>query len=391
MPITSPSYFPPSRANASIIGITAGQNATGARVFLAGQSAGNFSTQADLIVIGDHSLSAGVTDVNGAGTTVIGSGSLKAVLSFTRNNGSGNPLNGSTVAVGQNIAPLLDQAPSSVYIGNNILANASFANNPAATGGNVLIGYGIYQKTPTIFSGFYENVFIGYNCMQSNQVNLDAEQNVFIGARAGEFANTGIVGTIAENVVIGYQAGQSLAGQGNTMVGHQAGSTMTGGGDNVNVGHVTSTGGAGINNTLVGASITHGAGNRNVVIGGHAASAAGSQLGDGNVWIGAWAGFDADFSIGNKFLLEINDAAAGTNRHALMWGDFSSGSVVIGNSVPGVNRDFPINAINLLKLLISNATAPATAAGGGYFYIHSVSHALRWKGPAGTDTVIAPP
>jgi hypothetical protein len=394
MPISNPSYFPPNRSNGSIVGITAGRSFTGARSFLGGSGAGNNSAVNDLIVIGNLAVDAGLADANDAGTIVIGNNGLGALTNAVPPNaGTDGPI----TIVGYNNWPLIDQKIGSVVnIGANIGGNSTPGNanvvNSVHIGNDILKNNRSLSTNSTYLSG--HNVIVGHGAAKGvattqNGGGCAVQTSVVIGADA---CNTlGFDGPIpgsqfANNVVIGYQAGQGMAAgqnkssQLNVIIGTGAGN---GGATSIN------------NNVLIGSGITTGDNNNNTVIGdgiiginksnqvliGSTINA--SNGGARSVIIGDHAA-STELLGDDGFLLETQDA--GTAKRTLISGNFVRGNVVIGQCTPA-QRNGIITGANLL-MLVNGTIAGVNPSGGGYFYV--AAGALHWVGSAGTDTPLAP-
>jgi hypothetical protein len=383
VPVSSPSYFPPQRGTDQIVGITAGQGQTGARVFLGGQSAGKFSTISDLIVIGHNALSAGtvsapLSDANGVGTTVIGSNSAVAVTDFTRADVNGN-LFGPGCVIGSNIAPLASMLSGSLMMGANILPNWN-VSGAMSIGGNVVMGIGACSNPTGSVSAFSRNVIIGYQALQSLAGQQDITQSVFIGAQAGLNAQSGALGNIALCTVVGNLAGNSLVrSQRNTLLGGFAGGNVTIGNDNTCVGANSGPGGADAGNTLVGSGIGT-TGSNNIIIGFGASAGVG---GNRNVIIGAGAGANLFSTVDILYIQTFNSST----EQSLLYGQFNTGNLVLGNTVAASRDTGGTGATNIVKLTNASTTSVANPVGGGYLYC--LAGALRYRGTSGTDTLVA--
>jgi hypothetical protein len=347
MPITSPSYFPPSRANGSIVGITAGVNETGARLLgtNAGAAAANF------------------TDINP----------------------------GPSLVIGLNTAQNSAQMCSNVLLGHQILANNVIASGGGGihTGANVLIGNQILRNPIAVQSSLQNLVVIGDQALKSVALaGQDFFNSVVIGAQACINADTHL-GAFAENVVIGAFAGSNLTfGQGNTLVGHNSCPALASGGFNTVIGHAnTLASGTTTNNVIVGRGIASG-GNYNTLLGASVGIGGVTWSGIGNIVIGAGAGAGVSGTTANTLIVETT---GGAGNGAMFYGSMIAGNLVIGNSLPtGSTRALitaPNGATNTVGIV--NGTKSLTVPiGGGYFYV--TAGALHWVGSAGTDTAIAP-
>lgn len=421
MPVSSPSYFPPNRANGTVVGITAGVSTTGSRNFLAGKAAGQHTAQSDLIVIGDSALSAGtaavpLTDTAANGSIAVGSNAAAAFMNTAFQAGT-TP---STV-IGFNAAKSLPFGYSNTVIGDNALATDTALNSGNPTFGMVVIGSSAMEFTSQPSNGFptFESIVIGHNALPGAAASFTASQNsVVIGANAlTNFKGGGIpnFSLLLESVIIGAKACQAAAGGNSwgpvTIIGYQAGAslndttssnngiTIIGEAADCNDSNATFStviGGSakgsshrcvvlgyqaavtGTNHTdavAIGANVTVSNG-RAVVIG----SGAQCNAFDG-VFIGYNAGVTAATNVDNQLLIE-------TNGFACIYGNFASGNLVLGTSVQGTNRDFGgTTSANIVKIL-NGAVGNANPVGGGYFYVSA--GALHWVGSSGTDTTLAP-
>lgn len=390
MPVSNPSEFPPHRAGDQIIGIESGQNYVGSNVFFAGESAGANARATDMVLIGHLTGSAGILDHDLDGTTAIGSQTL---VSLTAGVGNSFPI----IAVGPHIAPALVAGDSCVLIGSDILtvyadtggtaqlSQSVFIGHdlmPGATGlsgattGVVMIGFGILKNAAGIIDA-QSSVFIGDNLMTGADPNAGVSNTVLIGHNAGN-AITG--GSSNANVTIGANASANRGGAGNVIIGFNAAQTGAGGTvdfSNVVVGTAASS--TGSLNTVLGAGATTALLANNI----------------GGVSIGANAGVTLDPAENNVLVIESSTATGGGSGNAasaLIFGSFLSGNLVLGNSLPGVNRDKPtaLQLTNAVKLLDNTVAVPSfpVPVGGGYFYV--TGGALHWIGSGGTDTAIAP-
>jgi len=380
MPITSPSYFPPSRANGSIIGITAGQNATGARNFLAGMAAGNNSTITDLIVIGDNSGKGAITDPFLNGTIIIGSQSGQSIVQEST---SAPNLPGSNIILGFGTYKNITHLDSTIAIGQGIYPNSN--DNQFATSGNVLIGNGIGAAATTNFittsvvighsalssvsavCNAVDNVIIGFGALQNSANASSVTDNVIIGYKAGQ-SITGASGSSTQNVIIGSTADAGLASNANTVIGFLAKvASVLAAGSNVVIG-----------NAALGAAVADVIG-FNVVIGSIARSP--SNANGRNVIIGAGAGSTLPITSGQLLVIETNLSSV---QSALLYGSFASGNLIVGNSIDGTNRDFGgVPGTNMLKLLNGTKATVANVVGGGYFYVSG--GILHWVDSSGND------
>jgi hypothetical protein len=392
MPVSNPSYFPDIKGNGSIIGITAGRNATGANDFLAGNNAGANSTVNDLIVIGNNSGAAGITDANLSGSIIIGVGSAPFI---TASAGSAVPL----TLIGENNLALINQdgttrIDSTVVIGSGIMNGGT--GNGAQIAGNVLVGNLLFPTTEqTSPTSTQNSVVIGYRIgLSVGGVNALPQNAVMIGAvqfvDTANFPYSGMY--IGVNIDCTGSTGAAMGP--NVVIGNDV--IMAGGatscviiGDNTVYQGLTAA--ASIDNVCVGTGVKYN-GNSNVVIGPNAQAPNPSTVGPGfgNVIIGSYAGTTVPdvADLNNLLLIESSSATSGVTPAALLYGFFSgpnAGAVILGNSVQAVSRD--VQGTNTVKLL-NGTIGSADPVGGGYFYV--LAGALHWVGSSGTDSVVAP-
>lgn len=385
MPITSPSYFPPSRGNGSVVGITAGQNSTGANNFLGGQSAGANSTIANLIVIGANSGNAGLVDnANLQGSIIIGVGSGDT---FTAGNGNLKPV---TIVGSNNLKGHSGPIDSTVSIGSTILSGGT---SIGAISQCVLVGNNLFPTSRDNQGGAafnIQSIIIGDTINSSPNVatqNSVALQSIMIGSQlftlgfSQQYTSCIYIGnqiTSVNNnaslvtnsmVVIGNNIGLSPQPSGNVLIG-----------TNITYG----SGGATTesSNVIIGTSISY-SGNQNTAIGaGALVPVLAANASFGNVMLGAKAGADFPATINN--LLGIGAPIGAGAASYLLYGSFASGNLILGNSVQGTNRDFGgAPGTNILKLLNGTKSTGANIIGGGYFYVSA--GILHWVDSAGND------
>jgi hypothetical protein len=389
MPVSNPSYFPDQRGNGSVIGITAGQFATGANCFLGGTNAGRGATVADLIVIGNNSAESGMTGVDLAGSIVIGVGSAPFVIESA---GSGFPL----TVVGTNSLSTFNhdnnsEIDSTVVIGSG---NVNGVSSTFALTGSVFVGNNLFPNA-NIVPAFDNTVVIGYNINTrpagDRSVGISSTligSNLFTNSYASEYVSGVFIGSSIDV----YQ--NALANSGNIAIGN--GLHVSSGSGNIQMGRLgyINTGGAnsGADNVCIGDSATY-SGSGNIVIGGSASST--EIAGDGTfgcVVIGNHAGNSIVGSgLTNVFVLESSTAASGggATPSPLMAGSFKNGNLVIGGADLTVDTALLTNGVatNVVKL-VNGTIGAVNPTGGGYFYVSA--GALHWVGSAGTDTVVAP-
>ena len=181
MPVSSPSYFPPSRATGTVVGITAGVNTTGAQSFLAGNQAGESSTSSGLIIIGYDAGNAGITGQDNA--VIIGVDCAQSL--FTN---SGKAPNDAPVIIGYKALQNILSADGSVIIGSNNFGQAAPYFDPTNAPGvntSVIIGSEI-GNGPTkwaagdVFNTEF-NVVLGWNILSQTTNNGSFGNNVISG------------------------------------------------------------------------------------------------------------------------------------------------------------------------------------------------------------------
>lgn len=394
MPVSSPSYFPPQKSIDRIVGLNAGVNQLGNRVFLAGQSTGANSNVSDLVAIGNNVLSAGITDADATGTVAIGSQALSAATAY-------NASDPGDVVIGYRACNALVASGANVVIGAQaveILTQASGFEFERS----VVIGAQAYQNCQSTASqGQGNNVVVGYQAARGG-----GTPNTFVGINStiiGGAACSGCDGSVSNQTIIGANAGIAIVSPNaaNVIIGASAAQTLTSGGSNAIVGFQVSLPGAASENAILGHSTAVGtAALRNVVIG--MESNAGTGAATDNVAIGYRAQWGGTTPVGN-IAIGANAAsgiatpashicAIGTllsaTRRGCLYSDMNAGNVIIGNSTPGTNRDFAGNGATQIVKLLNGTMGDTNPVGGGYFYV--TAGALHWVGSSGTDTALAP-
>lgn len=388
MPVSSPSYFPPNRTNGTIVGISAGTSTTGARNFLAGMSAGKFTDINDLIVIGNNAVSAGtaaahITDVTLAGSIAIGSSAMAV-------NTAGDATVGN-VAIGFQAGAAVLNLASSVLLGYRVLgAGVGLAGSPFY--GNVLIGAQCAENLG-VNSGAgqrsIQNVLIGFQCAQSQNTGglpANVSNNVTIGYQANRTGGAG-GGVSTNNVIIGIQAatgggGQTGASCDNTViVGGNAGSQLVSAHSCVYIGSTVSPGNQDVTgetrNVVIGASAGNSGRSDCVLLG---AGTRGLAASVGFVCIGPGAGQIASASVvTNSFVVESAPQAIAVG--ALMYGQFDTGNMLIGNSSLA-QREFSA-CTNAVKLVAGTIAGLATPIGGGLMAVVGTANDLNFVNSAG--------
>lgn len=389
MPMSQPAYFPPVRGTDQIVGLNAGINQTGARVFLAGQNAGANSTVSDLVVLGSGSLKAGITNADRAGTVVIGSTSLGALVGTAG-------ISGPVTSVGYNNANIATGA--AVSFSGIVMLGAGIAAN-YITGGNfrdsILIGNKAADQIGVANAGggtIDQCVLIGQEVARGNSAGdpRNLTSSVIIGYRAALNHGTNTGGQITTSVIIGSAAAQTLGAtnlaDGNVIIGAGAGSGGLTNASNCTLIGTGAGGGTGAltDNTCVGANAGSVlVGGKNTIVG----SGITSQQTSRNIFIGYQADNGAPITGSDVLIIGTFDAAI---QRTAIYGDMANGNLIVGRSVQGTNRDFrgTTQPTNVLKLLNGTLGTGANPTGGGFFYV--AAGALHWFGSAGTDTVVAP-
>lgn len=342
MPVSSPSYFPPSRANGTVVGITAGVSTTGARNFLAQKGAGNYTEASDLIIIGDSAMSAGteaspVVDTALEYSVVIGSSSVKNYTGNSSASGSGPII----IIGGNNFPQAIGILHHTIAIGTGIAPNLVGYDPTNSASTNIFVGHDILTQMANYDNqlNFYDNVIIGNSAVaqSGNELNIFFE-NTIIGCSAGYNLTNQGGGACAQNTFIGFGAGNAFVGNlvtGNVALGYNAGGSSY----------------ANNSNTLL-------------------------------------LGMDAGISHGTSATNYI--CALESNGHGCLFAQMDGGNVALGDMAGSSytdQRTFPANATNILKL-INGTAGTANPLAGGYFYVSA--GALHWVGSNGTDTQIAP-
>lgn len=173
MPVSSPSYFPPNRADGTVVGITAGTNTVGARNFLAMKGAGLNSTANDLFVIGDTSCNDGFLTGTQDSCIVIGN----------------NVLNSSATHAPPTLTP-------AIVIGHSTLTNPQGGNLT----GNLWIGCfsaPSWTADPAGAADNSNNVMIGHQCAANTVGSAQIQATTFVGSDIYTKQNGSIVGCTA--------------------------------------------------------------------------------------------------------------------------------------------------------------------------------------------------
>lgn len=374
MPVSNPSEFPPHRAGDQIIGIESGENHVGARVFLAGQQAGNNSTITDMTVIGNLAASAGITDILLTGIIAIGPEALKSILTA---DGAGT-----NIAIGLNALTNLVNGGSNIAIGANALASADLNNNNTVIGDNA----GQFVASAGI-NPLHDTVIIGSQACKMSAGHGSVNGCVIIGAETLGQALSGNI-NMTSSVIIGQacynsntfsSSAQNIIAIGQGIDGGSGdGSIYIGGG-------INATGKA---NVSIGQEIPNCGAQNNVTIGDHA-----KAIGDNSVILGSLAG---NFEIaGNLLIIETGEFGVTTGQNnRLIKGSFGvpdttqvPGLILGNSSVAAGNDTFPTGAENIVGI-VNGVIGSTNPVGGGYFYVSA--GALHWVSSTGIDTLLAP-
>lgn len=409
MPVSSPSYFPPSRANGSVVGITAGTNTTGSRNFLAMNEAGKGSSVSDLIVIGANAGENAIADANAQYSILIGSNAGSQLDTFSGSNA------GPAIVIGGNswAASLTGSSILLIGCGSFPLATSpSGGTGGTATGNSVVIGHGVGSGVPAGSYSTKQDVIIGNEILaQLDDPIYGHGNNVLIGYAVANNTPASVDQSFGFNVVIGAAAGQRLNTSNAVIIGGSACTNYIGPSGNgfgaVVIGSDTTLANANRNTVLIGYGASAAGGDQNVIIGTDSQVASGSTggmtlIGDAAIRVFNWgapsgsrctflgsnAGYEEPLGNSDVFIAETFD---GATRRALLYGIMGTGNLLIGNSIPtgqaGANRDFGgTTSTNVVKIL-NGTVGNANPVGGGYFYVNA--GALHWVGTSGTDTTLA--
>ena len=200
------------------------------------------------VAIGDSAMLNATTSTN---NVAVGSGAALNFAGSHADNGEDN-----NVAIGQQAMRNVDGGSNSnalvrgnVAIGKEALTGGDFGSSDLNLDYNIAIGQealnstGTSQLTGVIAIGASAGTAINNNDAsgtviighQAGMAATSAQYNVFIGHEAGKVIQTG-----DENVAVGFNCGAALIGSRNTLLGYQAGVSLNGTGDT--------------NNTLIGRS-----------------------------------------------------------------------------------------------------------------------------------------
>lgn len=369
VPSTPPSIILSAIDRLVAVNANGGVSPLASHIILFGENAGHNMGDLDgTIVLGAFAFDAGITDPAYAGSIIMGINAASGALNLN----SGQPF--SDVVIGRNaLMNAGGGASANVLIGDGVM-ELGVGGGGSSYSANVVLGAQAAQAV--LFqngSPFNANVILGFQAAKGNGVATSLVNTVIIGnGAASNFAN-GIDGSI----VIGAGAATNLSGANNIIMGTNAASV---------------NGTTGSNNCIIGGGSTMRAGSFNSCFG----TATGILDGSNNVLLGARIGaiqaasdcviignqagvFSGLTDIGAQFLIEQQGAS-------IVYGQFfgaSGGSIVLGNSV-AANRTLP--GTNIVQLM--NGTATGNPVGGGMLY--GVAGELRWRNPAGQDTLLTP-
>lgn len=348
-------------------------------VILLGERAGrNLGALSNIILLGADTGSGGLSSLAASGTVVIGGQSLKSL--------SASGANGPMTLLGYNNLPLVTTATLAQMqaFGDNIAENLV---GGATTQDSILIGSHVLGRLGLGNAGVAscdQNVVIGTyagrGVLGGDARNFSS--NVAIGWQAMELWGSTAGGEPDANVCVGRQAGrnlgQTLQAISNVCVGDQSGKAVTNGNRNTLIGASTDLNGPRDDNTCVGFNAGGGqiSGNKNTVIGAGNTRAITAR----NVLLGYDIANDCSDALSDFLAIGTND---GVTIRMAIYGDLGTGSMVLGRSTGGVNRDLP--GTNLLKLL--NGTATGTPVGGGM--LRSDTGLPVWRDSAGVDYQLA--
>ncbi|MHC4113311.1 MAG: LamG-like jellyroll fold domain-containing protein, partial [Planctomycetota bacterium] len=204
--------------------------------------------------------------------------------------------------------------------------------------------------------------------------------NTFLGIDAGTSNTTG-----DWNTFLGHESGYSnTAGYSNTFVGRRAGYFNTSN-QNTFVGDLAGAANTtGWQNTFVGehAGGNHTTGFRNTFLGNYAGYL--NTTGTGNVFLGREAGFNETGS--NKLYIANSSADP-----PLIYGDFSTGNVGIGTTIPGGKLDVQggSDAAIYAQSSGSNAISATSSAGGGFAAVFADATTANTYGVWGSSSYVA--
>ena len=168
------------------------------------------------------------------------------------------------IGIGKNVFAALTSGQQNTCIGET-------GNTLTSGSNNTLVGHGAGNSitTGSMNMGFGKGAIDGFDT-ESNNIGIG--ENALGGSVAGGEYNTAIGGTALDavtsgddNTALGYNAGADLTtGSKNVFVGKDAGKTTTTGSDNIFIGYDLNglSGGAGVNEIVIGDNFQPGASNR---------------------------------------------------------------------------------------------------------------------------------
>jgi hypothetical protein len=288
---------------------------------------------------GQSNIGVGVQTLNnnqqGKYNIAIGNASLSRNIDGDNNLSIGRLSGGA--AVGFN-----DAGESSIFIGNNTLANANAETNQIVIG-HEAIGNG--SNTATIGDANITDVYFGstgvaqINCKRILQGENEFNKSIFIGRNSGLVETNPDIFNVRYNVFIGDEAGKAnTTGQDNVFIGHSSGIASISGSGNVGVGLST-----------LGLSTT---GFQNTAIGQGALL---SSNGSNNIGIGKGADVNSSTDVNS---IIIGTTVVGNGSNTLVLGNDDITDIYCSKSSTAI-----INAKATKTTLLSGAlTNPPTAA-----------------------------
>jgi hypothetical protein len=377
--------------NAIAIGWKAGQTvpAAGTGLIALGVNSANGLSTANGIILGNNSVKGPLTQASMDDLISIGNRSWPLLTT-----GGAASLNYGMISIGSDIglAKTVTNFDASIFIGNEIFFTDDSAGSGSAEG-TIVIGHGFMRNAvngSTTKTG--DSIFIGNDILKGAFNGITLTQSVIIGRRAlvgmvaggGSCASSVIIGANLNAVV----TGGNICDFGNSVVIGQAAQIVASAanGDrtlSVVIGDAASLNGPGA--IMFGVSNQGSRGDRVRIIG-----AANNFGASGTGWAN-------NFIIGN----DLTTASVGTTMDAggffmlcrnitnqLMFGNFASGNIVLGNSTNAQKDLETIAGTNQVKLVNGTRGGGGNPTTGGFFYVSA--GALHWVGSAGTDTVVAP-
>jgi hypothetical protein len=333
----------------------AGAGATGNNSIFLGLNAGLNSAVNNIVVLGNNSLSGGLTDVGLAGTTIVGQGNATAL--------TGEDLAAGPVTIfGQNILPFKQFSNGSVMIGANIMDSA------------VSPGLG----------GVDNSVLIGDNIATANMLRINTSIGIGNGVFDPGFAGSAISDIIAIGVnamALASTAGEIVA------IGSGAGGAITSGLRNVLIGFSTVVPAAANDDTVIGCNATIGSSAVQSIAIGSAVSCQNNRsivIGNGAVSNGVAANDD-------QVLIETR---IGVNHVTAFFCQMATnaGATPCGNTILGFDTARNLGGApgtNMIKIPNGTAAGGAAITGGGYFYVSAGT--LHWVDSGGNDTQLSNP